>query len=84
MINAPTPHGWSNNGQDIDRTFTFASFIDGITFINSVAKLAELQNHHPDITINYCNVTLRLTTHDAGGLTEKDFELATAINEIPL
>ena len=83
-MNTPTPQGWSNNGQEIDRTFTFNSFIDGISFVNSVAKLAELQNHHPDITINYCKVTMRLTTHDAGGLTVRDFKLASAINEIPV
>lgn len=84
MMNTPTPHGWSNNGQEIVRTFAFSSFIDGISFVTNVANLAELQNHHPDITINYCKVTLRLTTHDAGGLTERDYKLASAINEIPV
>lgn len=83
-MNTPTPQGWSINGQEIVRTFAFSSFTDGIMFVNSVAKLAELQNHHPDITINYCKVTLRLTTHDAGGLTERDYKLASAINEIPV
>jgi 4a-hydroxytetrahydrobiopterin dehydratase len=55
-----------------------------MAFVNTVAELAEQQNHHPDITINYRSVTLVLTTHDAGCLTEKDYTLAADINEIPV
>jgi 4a-hydroxytetrahydrobiopterin dehydratase len=51
-------------------------------FVNRVARLAEAASHHPDITINYNRVRLALTTHDEGGLTEKDFKLAARINKL--
>jgi len=51
-------------------------------FVNGVARLAEAANHHPDITISYNRVRLALTTHDEGGLTEKDFKLANRINKL--
>jgi 4a-hydroxytetrahydrobiopterin dehydratase len=51
-----------------------------MAFVNAVAELAEQQNHHPDITINYCTVSLHITTHDAGMLTDKDYTLAEAIS----
>ena len=51
-------------------------------FVNKVASLAEAVNHHPDIVINYSKVRLMLTTHDEGGLTEKDFKLARKINKL--
>jgi len=51
-----------------------------VRFLNRVARLAEAMNHHPDITINYNKIRLSLTTHDEGGLTAKDFNLARKIN----
>jgi 4a-hydroxytetrahydrobiopterin dehydratase len=78
------PEGWSSADAKLTRIFHFASFRDAIAFINDVATLSEQNNHHPDITINYCKVTLSLTTHDAGGLTEKDFVLAVSINALPV
>lgn len=83
MSAVQTPEGWSIVNNAIRRTMTFVSFTEAIAFVNDVARLAESQNHHPDITINYRKVTLILTTHDAGGLTEKDFTLAVSINELP-
>ena len=77
------PEGWSSVNNALQRTYTFDSFTDAIAFVNDVAKLAESQNHHPDITINYRKVALTLTTHDSGGITEKDFVLAVSINELP-
>lgn len=64
------------------RRFRFPSFKEAITFVNQVAELAEEANHHPDILINYNRVTLTLTTHDEGGLTRRDFALATKINQL--
>lgn len=59
------------------RTFEAPSFLDGIAFVNDVAKLAEAANHHPDIDIRWRKVTLRLVTHDAGNaITENDTRLA--------
>jgi 4a-hydroxytetrahydrobiopterin dehydratase len=73
---------WSKRGQTILRTFTFAGFLESIDFVNRIAKKAEKSRHHPDIDIRYNKVTLKLTTHDAGGLTEKDFSLARQCDEV--
>ena len=67
---------WTRKGQQISRTFEFADFIVSIKFVNAVAKAAEKAGHHPDIDVRWNKVTLHLTTHDAGGLTAKDFKLA--------
>ena len=67
---------WKKKGLTIARTYQFKDFPVAIKFVNAVAKLAEQAWHHPDIDIRWNKVTLTLTTHDAGGLTEKDFDLA--------
>lgn len=67
---------WKKKGSLIARTYEFADFVAAIKFVNAVAKAAEKANHHPDIDIRWNKVTLAFTTHDAGGLTENDFELA--------
>jgi len=67
---------WKMAGATIVRTFQFKDFPAAIKFVNAVARLAEQAWHHPDIDIRWNKVTLTLTTHDAGGLTEKDFKLA--------
>lgn len=70
---------WSLAGDAIQRTFVFEDFAEAMGFVNRTADLAEAQQHHPDIMIRWNKVTLTISTHDAGGLTEKDFDLATAI-----
>ena len=67
---------WKKKGSTITCTFQFKDFPMAIKFVNAVARLAEKAWHHPDIDIRWNKVTLTLTTHDAGGLTEKDFKLA--------
>lgn len=67
---------WQRRGAVIRRVFEFADFVAAMKFVNSVARAAEKQGHHPDIDIRWNRVTLALTTHDAGGLTEADFKLA--------
>ena len=67
---------WRRDGEIISRTFTFKDFSAAMKFVNDVADLAGQAQHHPDIDIRWNQVTLALTTHDAGGLTEKDFALA--------
>jgi 4a-hydroxytetrahydrobiopterin dehydratase len=67
---------WQRDGQMISRTFEFADFVAAMKFVTAVADLAEQAQHHPDIDIRWNKVTLALTTHDAGGLTQKDFALA--------
>lgn len=67
---------WRVAGQELVRSYRFATFRQAVDFVNRVAELAEREDHHPDIDIRYREVTLRLTTHDAGGLTFRDPKLA--------
>ena len=73
--------GWEFRDGRIRKQFHFRTFLRAITFVNSVAYLAESAGHHPDITINYNRVTLRLITHSEGGLTSRDFALARDIED---
>jgi 4a-hydroxytetrahydrobiopterin dehydratase len=73
---------WSRSGHEIQKKFAFQSFPLAIAFVNQVATVAEIMNHHPDITINYDQVGITLSTHSAGGLTQKDFRLAGEIEKI--
>ena len=72
--------GWERAGSEIRRTYRFKDFREALAFVNRVGDLAERAGHHPDIDIRYNAVTLALTTHDAGGLTAKDVDLARAID----
>jgi len=74
--------GWKKIGEVITRTYQFKDFVAAIAFVNSVAKLAEAAYHHPDIDIRWNKVTLTLTTHDQGGLTKKDFDLARKFDQL--
>jgi len=74
---------WKLRGEVISRTFVFKDFPAAVKFVNAVAELAEQAWHHPDIDIRWNKVTLTLTTHDAGGLTEKDFALARQFDRLP-
>jgi 4a-hydroxytetrahydrobiopterin dehydratase len=67
---------WKKRGATLRRGYAFADFLAAMKFVNAVARAAEKANHHPDIAIVWNRVTLTLTTHDAGGLTDKDFALA--------
>jgi 4a-hydroxytetrahydrobiopterin dehydratase len=73
-------HGWEWEGDAIEKQYSFGSFADSMKFANRVAALAEEQNHHPDILVSYTKVTLTLSSHDAGGLTARDFKLAKAVD----
>ena len=72
--------GWKLAGKEIRKTFDLKDFVHAMGFVQSVALLAEKANHHPDLDIRWNVVTLGLSTHSAGGLTEKDFNLAKAID----
>lgn len=74
--------GWSYDGNELNKSYNFDSFMPGIEFVNRIAKVAEDAEHHPDITINYNVVGIRLSTHSEGGVTEKDFDLARKIDQI--
>ncbi len=71
--------GWERQGDEIVKTFELPTFPDAIAFVTRVADRAEAANHHPDIDIRWRNVRIALTTHDAGGLTDLDFDLASEI-----
>ena len=73
---------WQQEGQTITRTFEFKNFVEAIDFVNKLVEPAETAAHHPDLAISYNKVTVSLTSHDAGGLTQKDFELARTISEL--
>jgi 4a-hydroxytetrahydrobiopterin dehydratase len=72
----PSVPDWKQKDSTITRTFQFKDFPAAIQFVDKLAGLAEKEYHHPDIDIRWNKVTLALTTHDAGGLTQKDFNLA--------
>ena len=72
--------GWSRRGDAISRTYQFKAFLDGIAFVRRVAEAAERADHHPDIDIRYTKVTCTLSTHDAGGVTQNDLDLAAEID----
>lgn len=74
--------GWSRRGSAIARTFHFASFLDGIAWVDQVALAAEKLDHHPDLDIRYNTITATLSTHSAGGLTVLDFELARQMDSL--
>lgn len=73
---------WTRQGDWLEKELTFADFGAAMAFVNAVADLAEERNHHPDIAISWNRVTLRLTTHDRGGLTDLDFDLARAVDAL--
>jgi 4a-hydroxytetrahydrobiopterin dehydratase len=73
---------WSEADGALERTFEFASFPDAIAFVNRLAELAEGENHHPDIAVSYRTVTVRWTTHSAGGVTDRDRALAEATDSL--
>lgn len=73
---------WQQQEQTLTRTFKFNNFVESIDFVNQLVEPAEAAGHHPDITISYNQVTVSLTTHDAGGLTQKDFDLAETISQL--
>ena len=73
---------WSRRRKTIHRKFVFTDFVAAVRFVSKVAKLAEAAWHHPDIDIHWNKVTLTLSTHDAGGLTQKDFALARKFDRL--
>ena len=75
--------GWSVKGEAISKQYAWPSFPEAVKFVNRVADLAEEADHHPDILINYRRVTLTLSTHSEGGITQKDFDLAARIDQEP-
>ena len=76
------PDGWAEVDGALEREFRFASFSEALAFVGRVADVAERENHHPDIAIRYTRVVLRWWTHTAGGITDRDRQLAALTDEI--
>lgn len=74
--------GWQIESGELTKTFSFKDFLSSVDFVNQIAKAAEGAGHHPDIDIRYNQVRIALVTHDAGGMTDKDFELAREIEKL--
>lgn len=74
--------GWSYQDNSLSKQFSFADFLASVGFVNKIAPLAEEINHHPDLKIEYSKVTVTLTTHDQASVTNKDFELASKIDQL--
>lgn len=79
-------NGWKRDDLEgrpgILKVFSTGDFLSGLGFVTRVAVLAERANHHPDVVLTYPKVSVRLTTHDAAGVTQKDFELAAQIDRL--
>jgi 4a-hydroxytetrahydrobiopterin dehydratase len=74
--------GWAREGDAIVKTYELPTFMDAIAFVNRVAERAEAADHHPDLDIRYRKVRVALSTHSEGGITDKDFALATEIEAL--
>lgn len=81
-IEAELPEEWTRDGDEIVRVFEFDSYLEGVGFAAGAGGLAEEAFHHPEMTIGWQEVEVRLTTHDAGGITAKDLDLAERLDEL--
>ncbi len=81
-LHLKTVPNWSKRALTILRTYELAGFLESIDFVNRIGRKAQKLNHHPDIDIRFNKVTLTLTTHDKGGITEMDFLLARQCDEV--
>ena len=77
-----TLDGWERDGDAITKTYRAGSYTEAVAFVVQMAFAAEKANHHPDIAWSWVNVTVSLSTHDAGGLTQNDLDLAAAIESL--
>jgi len=79
-IDDQLPEGWERDGDEIVRTFEYDDYLHGVNFAQLVGEIAQAKMHHPEMTIRYKEVEVRFTTHDAGGITDKDIEMAELLN----
>ncbi len=79
----PKAKDWERHGDMLVRSWQFPSFRRAMEFVNHVAAISDKADHHPDMIVSYRNVRMEVSTHDAGGLTDRDFTLATLINDVP-
>ncbi|MFB6134749.1 MAG: 4a-hydroxytetrahydrobiopterin dehydratase [Halanaeroarchaeum sp.] len=80
-IESRLPPNWERAGDEIVRTYSFDDYLVGVSFAVDVGELAEAEFHHPTIVIGYEEVEVRFTSHDVGGITERDIEMAELTDE---
>lgn len=80
-IQAQAPEGWDQEGDEIVRTFEFDDYLTGVDFAESVAEIADEEFHHPQIIIDFREVEVHFTSHEEGGVTDQDIEMAQRVNE---
>tara|TARA_B100000676_G_C18064901_1_gene840280 strand:- start:2227 stop:2487 length:261 start_codon:yes stop_codon:yes gene_type:complete len=73
---------WETNDKYLVKSFSFKKYLDGISFVDEVALISEKNNHHPEIEILWCKVIIKLTSHDAGKITERDIKLSNDIDNL--
>lgn len=81
-IEERAPEEWTHEGEEIVRTYEFEEYLDGVAFASEVAELADEEVHHPEIRIRYDEVEVRLTSHEEGGITEQDVEMAHQFDDL--
>lgn len=81
-IEEQIPAGWERDGDEIVRVYEFDDYLKGVAYASEVGELSEEEFHHPEIIIRYEEVEVRYTTHDAGGITSKDIDLAERCNDL--
>ena len=80
ILKSISKHGWSFVNNSITKQYKFKTYMDGINFVNKIAIIAERKNHHPDISIGWCQINLIITSHDLGGVTTNCINLAIDID----
>jgi len=80
-IESKLPTGWEREGEEITRTYEFDDYLESIAYVQEVGTLSEEAFHHPEIIVGYKEVEVRFTTHDAGGITQNDLDMAATCNE---
>ncbi|MFC7154076.1 4a-hydroxytetrahydrobiopterin dehydratase [Halomarina halobia] len=81
-IQERAPDDWEREGDELVRTFEFDAYLEGVGFAAGIAGIAEEAFHHPEITIGWREVEVRLTSHEEGGITEKDVDLAARFDDL--
>jgi len=74
--------GWDFTNESIHKDLSFDSYLDGIAFVNQIAVKAEEQNHHPDLEVGWCRVKVAFTSHDSGGVTDRDIRMAHEVSRL--
>ncbi|WP_440007763.1 4a-hydroxytetrahydrobiopterin dehydratase [Halomicrococcus sp. SG-WS-1] len=81
-ISARIPSGWERDGDEIVRAYEFEDYLAGVAFASEVGEIADEEFHHPEMTIRYDEVEVRLTSHEEGGITDKDVDMAERFDDL--